>query len=276
MGRQGVRHRVKFATNGQSRSKTELAPSTGLCHCAGRARDGEQMRMRNWVYNLLINRATHACYQNCLNYFPAGSRVLDVGIGNGFMIEDFHPLIRAKRLRITGIDIDAGYLEHCRSLIDKYRLEDCMDLCLGSVENFDFGTERCFDFVLFSMSFMLLSDQRAVLQRVRDWLKPGGEVIFVQAMFKKRSRLADLVKPRLKYFTTIDFGRATYEGEFFALLRDSDLSVHDDRLLVREPLRSECRMIVASWPAGAVFGTSSHPDNASAARFARQFLPRRE
>jgi alpha-N-acetylglucosaminidase len=233
--------------------------------------------MRNWVYHLLINRATHACYGNCLDYFPAGSRILDVGIGNGFMIEEFHPLIRTKELHITGMDIDAGYLRHCQSLIDKYGLEDCMRLCLGSVESFDFGTGRCFDFILFSMSFMLLGDQQAVLRRVRHWLRPGGEVVFVQAMFKRRSRLADLVKPRLKYLTTIDFGRATYEAEFFALLRASDLSVQDDRLLVREPLRSECRMIVASWPAGAAFGTSLHPEDASkTARFARQFRPARE
>jgi ubiquinone/menaquinone biosynthesis C-methylase UbiE len=232
--------------------------------------------MRNWVYYLLINRATHACYGNCLDYFPAGSRILDVGIGNGFMLEEFHPLIRAKGLHITGIDIDAGYLRHCRSLIEKYGLEDYMDLCEGAVEDFDFGTERCFDFILFSMSFMLLGDQEAVLRRVRRWLKPGGEVVFVQAMFKKKSRLADLVKPRLKYLTTIDFGRATYEAEFFALLRASDLSVQDDRLLVREPLRSECRMIVASWPADAGVGTSSRPDGrSSAAKLVRQFLPPR-
>jgi ubiquinone/menaquinone biosynthesis C-methylase UbiE len=232
--------------------------------------------MRNWVYNLLINRATHACYGNCLDYFPAGSRILDVGIGNGFMIEEFHPLIHAKELHITGIDIDAGYLRHCQSLIERYGLVDCMDLCLGSVESFDFGAERCFDFVLFSMSFMLLDDQRAVLRRVRHWLRPGGEIVFVQAMFKKKSRLADLVKPRLKYLTTVDFGRATYEAEFFTLLRESDLSVQDDRLLVREPLRSECRMIVASWPAGVAVGASLHPGGKSApARFARQFLPPR-
>ena len=235
------------------------------------------MHMRNLVYHLLISRATHACYGNCLDYFPAGSRILDVGIGNGYMLEEFHPLIRAKSLHITGIDIDAGYLRHCQSLIDKYRLDHCMDLCLGSVESFDFGTETCFDFVLFSMSFMLLGDQRAVLRRIRDWLRPGGEIVFVQAMFKKRSRLADLVKPRLKYLTTVDFGRATYEAEFFTLLRESDLSVQDDRLLVREPLRSECRMIVAAWPAGVAFGGSSHPGGGSAAaRYARQFLPRRE
>jgi alpha-N-acetylglucosaminidase len=122
-----------------------------------------------------------------------------------------------------------------------------MEVHQGSVESYDFGSHGCFDFVFFSMSFMLLSDQRAVLRRVREWLKPGGEAVFVQAMFKKKSHLADLVKPKLKYLTTIDFGRATYEEQFFALLRESELSVKQDTLLAREPLRSECRMIVASW-----------------------------
>jgi ubiquinone/menaquinone biosynthesis C-methylase UbiE len=221
--------------------------------------DGEQMHMRNLLYHLLINRATFACYRNSLNYFPAGSSILDVGIGNGLMIEAFHALIRVKELHITGLDIDEGYLRHCRSLIRKYRLEDCMEVHQGSVETHDFGNQGCFDFVFFSMSFMLLNDQRAVLRRVRDWLKPGGEVVFVQAMFKKKSHLADLVKPKLKYVTTVDFGRATYEGEFFALLRESELCVRQDRLLAREPLRSECRMIVASW-AASMAEESAAPD----------------
>jgi alpha-N-acetylglucosaminidase len=178
---------------------------------------------------------------------PNGSRLLDVGIGNGLMLESFHPLIKSKRLRITGIDIDANYLKHCEELIRKHQLADYIDVCHGAAESYCPPQKGCFDGVLFCLSFMLLRDQQAVLQRARDWLKPGGQLIFAQAIFKKRSRLVDLVKPKLKYLTTIDFGRAIYEKDFFALLEETGLAIQVDRVLKGEWLNSQCRMIAASF-----------------------------
>jgi hypothetical protein len=66
-------------------------------------------------------------------------------------------------------------------------------------------------------------------------------------MFKKRSRLVDLVKPKLKYLTTIDFGRAIYEKDFFTLLEETGLAIQVDRVLKGEWFNSQCRMIVASF-----------------------------
>ncbi len=202
--------------------------------------------MRNWLYERLINKITNECYRNALDYFPNGSTILDVGIGNGIMIETFHSLIKSKTLRITGIDIDDDYLRHCRRLIRKYQLDDYIEVYHGSVESYDPVKKRCFDFVLFGMSFMLLSDQQLVLDRIKDWLKPGGEIVFVQTMYKERSRLVDIIKPKLKYLTTIDFGKATYERDFFALLNENGLAVREDRVLRREWFNSQCRMIVAT------------------------------
>ena len=201
--------------------------------------------MKNWLYQLLIRRITNECYRNALDYFPNGSTILDVGIGNGIMIETFHSLIRSKTLKITGIDIDDGYLRHCRKLIGEYQLEDYIEVHHESVESYNLVKKRCFDFVLFSMSFMLLDNQPSALTRIKDWLKPGGQIVFVQTMYKKRSRLVDMVKPRLKYFTTISFGRATYESDFFALLSENKLAVRQDRVIRREWFNSQCRMIVA-------------------------------
>ena len=203
--------------------------------------------MKNWLYQVFIHRITNECYQSTLDYVPSGSRLLDVGIGNGIMLETFHPLIRGKRLQITGIDIDAGYLKHCKELIQKYQLEDCLDVCQEAAESYSPAQEAGFDFILFGMSFMVLRDPRAVLTRARDWLKPGGQILFVQALFRRRSRLVDLVKPKLKYLTTVDFGRAMYERDFFALLRESGLAVQEDRVLKGEWLNSQSRMIIASF-----------------------------
>ncbi|HPQ60273.1 MAG TPA: hypothetical protein PLR43_02005, partial [Syntrophales bacterium] len=56
---------------------------------------------------------------------------------------------------------------------------------------------------------------------------------------------------RLKYVTTIDFGRVTYEKDFFKLLRGRDLAVLEDRLLKREWFQGEYRLIVAGRENGA-------------------------
>ncbi len=203
--------------------------------------------MKNWAYQVLVHRTTNECYRNSLSYVPDGSRLLDVGIGNGIMLESFHPLIKAKRLRITGIDVDANYLKHCEELIRKHQLADSIDVCHAAAESYCPPQRGCFDGVLFSLSFMLLRDQRAVLQRARGWLKPGGQLIFAQAIFRKRSHLVDLVKPKLKYLTTIDFGRAIYEKDFFALLEETGLAIQVDRVLTGEWFNSQCRMIAASF-----------------------------
>jgi len=213
--------------------------------------------MKNWLYQVFIHRTTNECYGSCLNYVPSGSRLLDVGIGNGIMLETFHPLIKYKKLKITGIDIDEGYLRHCKELIQEHQLEDYLDVCQGAAESYTPGPEGGFDFVLFCMSFMLLRDPRSVLARARDWLKPGGQIIFVQALFRRRSRLVDLVKPKLKYLTTVDFGRATYERDFFALLQENGLSVKEDRVLKGEWLNSQCRMIVTSFQEARLHPTHS-------------------
>jgi ubiquinone/menaquinone biosynthesis C-methylase UbiE len=212
--------------------------------------------MKNWLYQVFIHRTTNECYRSSLNYVAQGSRLLDVGIGNGIMLETFGPLIKSKGLKVTGIDIDAGYLRHCRELIQKHRLEEYIDVCHGSAESYVPPQKGSFDFVLFSMSFMLIRDPHRVLDRVKSWLKPGGEIVFAQALFKRRSHLVDLVKPKLKYLTTVDFGRATYERDFFDLLSENGLTVKEDRVLKGQWLNSQCRMIVASFQ-------DAHPHPAS-------------
>lgn len=202
--------------------------------------------MKNKLYKLIINEVTDHCYKNCLDYFPNNSAILDVGIGNGVMMKNYHPLIRYKGLKITGIDINKSYLKHCDSLIKTYRLENYVEIYREPVEAYEPPEKEYFDFILFSMSFMLFNDQKFVLDRIKDWLKPHGEVVFFQTMFKKRSKLIEIIKPKLKYVTTIDFGRVTYEEDFFDLLNEKKVSILEDRLIKKEWFKGEYRMIVTS------------------------------
>jgi alpha-N-acetylglucosaminidase len=98
------------------------------------------------------------------------------------------------------------------------------------------------------MSFMLFSNQQEVLDRVLDWLKPGGRLVFFQTMFRKRSRLMEFIKPKLKYFTTVDFGSVTYDEEFYRFLGRNRLPVVKDHFIKKEWFQGEYRMIAVQPP----------------------------
>lgn len=214
--------------------------------------------MRNHLYKWMIEEATHHCYQNCLNYFGQNASILDVGIGNGIMLKTYHPLIKSKRFKITGLDINKEYLNHCDCLIHNYGLEDYIKICNQPVESYMPQGNSRFDFILFSMSFMLLPDQRGVLQRVKNWLKPNGQIVFFQTVYRMPFKLMEFIKPRLKYITTIDFGRVTYETEFFNTLKETDLSVLEDRLLKEKWFRGEYRMIATEKANKDTYPTEKH------------------
>ncbi|MFP4214121.1 MAG: class I SAM-dependent methyltransferase [Desulfohalobiaceae bacterium] len=200
--------------------------------------------MFNSLYNWIISDVTKLCYQDCLELFAPDSRILDVGIGNGVMLESYHSMIQEKNLQITGLDINLDYIKHCRKLIERYSLQDQLQVLHKSVFNYSPGPEEKYDYVLFSMSFMLLPDQEKALDQAKSWLKPEGNLVFFQTMFHSRSPMLEFIKPKLKYLTSIDFGQVTYEDEFFQLLQQKGLATSEDRLLKRKWFSGEYRVIV--------------------------------
>jgi alpha-N-acetylglucosaminidase len=197
------------------------------------------------VYSLIVSDVTDGCYRTCLPVFPPSSKILDVGIGNGEMIKTHHDSIRAKGFSIIGLDVDRDYLARCNELIGTYALQGNIHTELTPVEEYVPPSTGYFDAILFSMSFMLLRDPALVLRRIRPWLAPRGQVVFVQTMFGEASRFLEFVKPRLKYVTTIDFGRVIYERDFLRLLQSEGLRIVEDRLIARKWFGGQYRMIRA-------------------------------
>jgi ubiquinone/menaquinone biosynthesis C-methylase UbiE len=115
--------------------------------------------MFNFLYHVVLGEVTQLCYRNCLDYFSEGSAVLDVGIGNGLMLKKNHELIKSKNLSLTGLDVNEHYIEQTRELIREYGLQDRMEVHYCPVEDFQPRQGEMFDYVLFSMSFMLLPNQ---------------------------------------------------------------------------------------------------------------------
>jgi protein-L-isoaspartate O-methyltransferase len=157
-----------------------------------------------------------------LTRLPDRARVLDVGIGTGGAVTRCAELVRAKELRIVGVDIDRDYLERCESGLARAGLDEQVSTCLASVYDHRGGP---YDAVYFSASLMLLPDPVGALTHVAGQLEPAGQLFFTQTFHHRRSRLVEKLKPMIRHVTTIHFGRVTYEDEFRAALVDAGLEL---------------------------------------------------
>ncbi|WP_444679218.1 SAM-dependent methyltransferase [Halomonas sp. E19] len=110
---------------------------------------------RSAVYDFLILRLTARWYAEVLASLPEGAGVLDVGIGTAGALLANADLVRRKRLRVTGIDIDADYVHRARRRLHGTPLADQVQVHLESVYDHCGGPYAA---IYFSGSFMLLPE----------------------------------------------------------------------------------------------------------------------
>ena len=71
-------------------------------------RRASQGAVRAWIYDRAILSLTAGWYAEVLGRVPERARLLDVGIGTGGALVANADLVRSRRLRIHGIDVDAA------------------------------------------------------------------------------------------------------------------------------------------------------------------------
>lgn len=143
--------------------------------------------------------------------------MLDVGVGTGqglFSIIDQIP----KDTKVLGIDIDKNYIQASQKLFKQHQNTE-----IREVNYFQLMKEqKKFDLIIFGMSIMLMPYQDKAVQYAIEHLNENGKIYFMLTLYEKKGlteRLIGLVKPYLKYLTTIDFGQITYRQEFVAMLQ---------------------------------------------------------
>lgn len=198
--------------------------------------------IRSFIYNKLIFPLTKLCYAEVLIRLPENSHLLDVGIGTGKALCENKSIIRQKKLHITGIDINLAYLRTCSQLINKNNLQEFISL--KELSFYD-AANLAYDAVYFSSSFMLLPNQLQALMHAKKILAPQGKIYFTQTLHFKRNRIIEIVKPKLIYLTSINFGRITYEQDFLALLHSVNLNVIEYKLIKKWGKHCSEQLIVA-------------------------------
>nr|WP_274520682.1 class I SAM-dependent methyltransferase [Ectothiorhodospira variabilis] len=196
--------------------------------------------IRGIIYDRLILKLTSRWYAEVLERLPEGAVLLDVGIGTAGALLANAGRLRDKALRVTGIDIDADYVERARQRLRGSPVEDRVQVRLESVHEHRGGP---YDAVYFSASFMLLPHPEQALRHCCDLLKPGGCIFFTQTIQERRSRWMETFKPWLRRLTSIDFGRVTYREELESQIRGAGLEVETFTVLSRHGHRASCLII---------------------------------
>jgi SAM-dependent methyltransferase len=191
--------------------------------------------VRAFIYDAAIARMTAGWYRAVIERLPEHARVLDVGIGTGRALLANAEALGAKDLHVTGIDIDADYVNRCRREVARRGLADRVQVRLESVYDHRGGPYAA---VYFSASFMLLPEPARALRHVGGLLAPGGRVYFTQTFEDRPSRAVEIVKPLLRHVTTVDFGRVTYEADFRRALAEGGIELEELQVLSRGRRRS--------------------------------------
>lgn len=180
--------------------------------------------LRASIYDTVIVGMTAGWYRAVLARLDPGCRLLDIGIGTGAALLANAETLVSKDIHVTGVDIDAAYVERCRSEILRRDFSRHVEARLESIYDHRGGP---YDAAYFSGSFMLLPAPAEALRHVATLLAPGARIYFTQTFERSRSRIMEFAKPLLRLATTIDFGNVTYEPEFRRAVADGGLTLEE-------------------------------------------------
>jgi hypothetical protein len=78
---------------------------------------------------------------------------------------------------------------------------------------------------------MLMPSPEKALLKAKELLTENGRIVFLLTMHKNRNRFMEIIKPAIKYLTSIDFGKMTYEDQFLGLLDTFNLRIMNSERL---------------------------------------------
>jgi len=202
-------------------------------------------RIRAAVYDAAIVGMTAGWYRAVLERVPTGARMLDIGIGTGAALVANTDILLARELRVCGVDVDADYVARCRAEVARRGLSERIEVRQESIDDHRGGP---YDAAYFSGSFMLLPDPTAALRHVATQIAVGAPIFFTQTFEHARAPLLERLKPLLRWLTTIDFGRVTYEPDFLRAVASGGLAIDSIEVLAAGRRRSSVLVTAVRQP----------------------------
>lgn len=171
--------------------------------------------------------ATPHAFYKILERLPKGSKVLDVGVGSGTYLE-FEPLrklLLERDLHVDGVDISDPNIKISQQRIMKHGLEAHFTAKTQDARTLD--AEGAYDAILYMESFPCMSVDIFVdiLKSTQRLLKPKTGITYLYHNLADPSlvgpvaiSLGRMLKPCIKFFLGIDFGRLTTKPEMRDIL----------------------------------------------------------
>ncbi len=189
---------------------------------------------RSILYDsMVVQNYTEKMNQIFLNTIPDGATILDIGIGTGTSMTRNAALIKQKRVVIDGIDVDADYIATCEQNIKAVGLEEFMTVT--NVNIYEFETEKKYDYVLFSDSYAVIPEVHNMIEHSKRYLKPNGQIIILTTLEDEVYPFRVMVKPRIVYFTMVEFGKVTTKAEFVDKIENENkLRIDELKIIVQK------------------------------------------
>lgn len=124
--------------------------------------------------------------------------ILDLGCGPGWMIARL-----VEGLGATGVGIDCNRSELERGAQAFADLEG-LDLVYGDIFE-PIVEESSFDAIVVASVLQYFSEPTALLERLRDLIKPGGEILIADTPFYRREEIPAAAERTRAYYTEIGF-----------------------------------------------------------------------
>jgi 2-polyprenyl-3-methyl-5-hydroxy-6-metoxy-1,4-benzoquinol methylase len=169
--------------------------------------------------NIDIAISTPRLFESVLNKCTKNSNIMDFGCGNGiYYKKDFiKKQIFDKNFKITGIDIDSESVKICKDRIKNNNLCNNINVLCENILNYKVDEKDKFDYIIFTESLPLINNSllKEILIYMNKYLiKEDGKIIFINNLVDNDyPKIVTFIKPYLKYFILIDFGRIINKNE---------------------------------------------------------------
>lgn len=185
------------------------------------------------VYDIMIVHMTSRWYAAVIECLPAKARVLDIGIGTASALVANRDEVSAKQLAVVGVDYEASYIARAEAVVKDAGLYDRVDLVCASVYDVSLQSLSAapFDVAYFSGSISLMPDPPGALKAVARLLRPGGRIYVTQTFQRVAPPGFSVIKPLLKYVTTVDFGQLTFEADLLKMVKDAGMRIERNEVI---------------------------------------------
>ncbi|GAB5355351.1 hypothetical protein AAMO2058_000198300 [Amorphochlora amoebiformis] len=206
------------------------------------------------IYDFLIIRMTSLWYKVVLDRIKPGETILDIGIGTATALLNNARVVREKNLNIVGVDYDKAYIEAAGKNVRKCRLESHIKVHCNSIYDPGLSAQLrdkdgevlpaydaayfsgykdgevlpAYDAAHFRGSLTLMPEPSNALKVAQSLCKEGAPIYITQTFQLQHSPVTEVVKPLMRYLTTIDFGQLTYLSKVDDIIREAGMRIDEN------------------------------------------------